>query len=224
MIFRCLLIFWRLFVSLYSLNYGNILKKNIYFLIFFLVGTAPIYPFSGDNNEYDWIQDYITPISDFPEKGIIFHWYAPLLRQPEAFEKVIKIFAKRYKNYPLDAIASLDARGFIFGAALAYELKVPLILIRKPGKLPGKVERIDYELEYGKNSFEIEINSLKPGSQVLIIDDVLATGGTAHAASTLIERLDSQVIEIACLIELPRLKGRDNVEHPVFSLIKVDVD
>lgn len=195
-------------------------KIATYLFVFVLFGITP--SAYCDPEEHLWIKDYVNPIPDFPQKGVVFQWYAPLLRNPAAFEKVVKIFAERYRDYLLDAIAGLDSRGFIFGAALAYELKVPLVLIRKPGKLPGQVERIDYELEYGKNSFEIEVDSLEPNSRVLIIDDVLATGGTAQAASILVERIGSQVVEVACLIELPQLKGRERVKFPVYSLIGVD--
>ncbi len=175
-----------------------------------------------ETGECHWIRDYITPVADFPQQGILFQWYANLLKDPEAFHKAIRIFAERYREYNLDAIAGLDSRGFIFGAALAYELEVPFIMIRKPGKLPRQVERIDYALEYGKNSFEIEIDSLNLNDQVLIIDDVLATGGTAQAASELVERLGAQVVEVACLIELPALQGRKKIKAPVYSLLAVE--
>ncbi len=181
-------------------------------------------PLLGETAGCTWIRGYITPIPDFPQKGVIFQSCTPLLKTPDAFTRVIKTFAARYHNYQLDAIAGLDARGFIYGAALAYELKIPFVLIRKPGKLPGKVERIDYELEYGKNSFEIETDSIEPGSRVLIIDDVLATGGTAQAASVLVEQLGAQVVEVACVIELPFLKGREKVQFPIFSLVAIDLD
>jgi adenine phosphoribosyltransferase len=171
-----------------------------------------------------WIQDYITPVADFPIKGIMFQWYANLLKDPKAFHKAIQAFAERYRDKKLDAIAGLDSRGFVFGAALSYELNVPFVMIRKPGKLPRDVERIEYQLEYGKNTFEIEKDSLKKGDRVLVIDDVLATGGTAQAASELVERLGAQVVEVACLIELPLLKGREKVKHPVYSLISIDVE
>lgn len=175
-------------------------------------------------NHSTWIMNYIHPIADFPKPGIQFQWYAHLLRDPKAFSRAINEFADRYRNSGIEVIAGLDSRGFIFGAALAYELKLPFILIRKPGKLPGNVEKIDYTLEYGTNSFEIEKNSLQKGQRVLVIDDVLATGGTAAAACALVKRLGADVVEVACLIELPVLKGRDKVPCPVFSLISIDVD
>lgn len=171
-----------------------------------------------------WILDYIHPVADFPKEGVQFQWYAHLLREPEAFSRTIIEFTERYRNANIDVIACLDSRGFIFGAALAYELKLPFILIRKPGKLPGNVEKVDYELEYGHNSFEIETDSLKPGYKVLIVDDVVATGGTAAAACALIERLGGEVVEVACLIELPFLQGRSRIVYPVFSLISINVE
>lgn len=201
------------------------MKKYFAFLLAIALFSSAIeHPILAETAGCTWIHEYITPIVDFPKKGVVFQWYAPLLRNSDAFTKVVKTFADRYKNYHLDAIAGLDSRGFIFGAALAYELKIPFILIRKPGKLPGKTERIDYELEYGKNSFEIEVDSLSAGDRVLIIDDVLATGGTAQAAAILVERLHAQVVEVACMIELPVLKGRERVHYPIFSLISIDVD
>jgi adenine phosphoribosyltransferase len=180
------------------------------------VGSAQV---SGDCS---WIQNYLTPVPDFPQPGVQFQWYANLLKDPKAFRAVIQTFAKRYRGSNLDAIVGLDSRGFIFGAAIAYELEVPFVMIRKPGKLPRAVERIDYSLEYGKTSFEIEIDSLDANDRVVIVDDVLATGGTARAAKELVERLGAQVVEAAFLIELPFLEGRKKVAAPVYSLISVE--
>jgi adenine phosphoribosyltransferase len=197
------------------------MKNNIVTLIAYisLLGTLSAQEETGNCL---WIRDYITPVTDFPQPGIIFQWYANLLKKPEAFHKAIEAFVTRYRDYHLDVIAGLDSRGFIFGAALSYELKVPFVMIRKPGKLPRQVERIDYVLEYGKNSLEIEVDSLKPQDRVLIIDDVLATGGTARAAADLVERLGATVVEVACLIELPALQGRKKIHAPVYSLLAVD--
>lgn len=169
-----------------------------------------------------WIQDYLTPVPDFPQPGVQFQWYANLLKDPKAFRSTIQTFANKYKDSDLDAIVGLDSRGFIFGAALAYELEVLFVMIRKPGKLPRTVERIDYSLEYGKTSFEIEVDSLTSGDRVVIIDDVLATGGTARAAKELVERLGGTVVEAAFLIELPFLHGREKVAVPVYSLIAIE--
>jgi len=171
-----------------------------------------------------WIEKYITNVPDFPKPGIQFKCYPDLLKNPEAFHRVIKTFAERYKDFNLDAIVGLDSRGFIFGTALAYEMKLPFVMVRKAGKLPRKVEKIDYELEYGKTSFEIEVDSINRGDRMLIVDDLLATGGTAAAAAELIERLGGEVIEIACLIELKELRGRERLRHPFYSLLSIEVD
>lgn len=171
------------------------------------------------NADSSWLSDYVSTIPDFPKPGIQFKWYAQLLRDPEAFRRAIGEFADRYRGSEIEAIAGLDSRGFIFGAALAYELKVPFVLVRKPGKLPGNVEKINYALEYGTNSFEMEKDSLVKGQKVLVIDDVLATGGSVLAACALINRLEAEVVEVACLVELSDLKGRERIPYPVFSLI-----
>lgn len=192
--------------------------QSFLFLCACLCGGAA----SADTANANWILDYVHPVADFPKPGVQFQWYAHLMREPEAFKRAIDAFADRYQDLGIEAIAGLDSRGFIFGAALAYKLGIPFILIRKPGKLPGDVEKIDYELEYGKNSFEIERDTLYPGQKVLVIDDLLATGGTAAAACALIERLGAEVLEVACLMELTFLSGRENVPHPVFSLVAID--
>lgn len=175
-------------------------------------------------SQTSWIEDYIATVPDFPKPGIQFKCYPELLKNPPAFKRVIRTFAERYKSYNLDAIVGLDSRGFIFGTALAYEMDLPFVMVRKAGKLPRKVEKIDYELEYGKTSFEIEVESIKTGDRVLIVDDLLATGGTAAAASTLVERLGGEVIEIACLIELIGLHGREKLQRPFYSMISFEVD
>ena len=169
-----------------------------------------------------WILDHTETFADFPQPGILFRSITPLLKNPEAFKKATAEFANRYRSMNIDAIAGLDSRGFIFGAALAYEMNLPFVLIRKPGKLPGDLEKISYSLEYGSASFEIEKSSLKPGQRVLVIDDVLATGGTASAACELVERLGAEVVEVACMIELSVLKGREKIGRPVFSLIAIE--
>lgn len=171
-----------------------------------------------------WIEEFITNVPDFPQPGIQFKWYPDLLKNPEAFHRAIKIFADRYRDFDLDAIVGLDSRGFIFGTALAYEMNLPFVMVRKAGKLPRKVERIDYALEYGKASFEIEVDSIHPGDRILIMDDLLATGGTATAAATLVERLGGVVVEVACLIELQGLHGRQNLKYPFYSLVTIEVD
>jgi adenine phosphoribosyltransferase len=179
---------------------------------------------TATEKSHQWIEEYISTVPDFPKVGIQFKWYAELLKNPEAFHKVIKAFAARYQTVNLDAIVGLDSRGFIFGTALAYEMNLPFVMVRKAGKLPRKVEKIDYVLEYGSTSFEIEVDSLKKGDRVLIMDDLLATGGTAEAASILVERLGAEVVEVACLIELEGLHGREKLRHPFYSLLSIEVN
>jgi len=176
------------------------------------------------SSDSEWIHEYITTVPDFPKPGIQFKCYPDLLKTSDAFHRAIRTFAERYKDSDLDAIVGLDSRGFIFGTALAYEMNLPFVMVRKAGKLPRKVERIDYTLEYGTASFEIEVDSIQPGDRVIIMDDLLATGGTANAAATLIERLGGEVVEVACLIELEGLNGRANLNRPFYSLISIEVD
>jgi adenine phosphoribosyltransferase len=171
-----------------------------------------------------WLEEYIETVPDFPKPGVQFKCYPALLKNPAAFHKAIGLFATRYKPMKLNAIVGLDSRGFIFGTALAYEMNLPFVMVRKAGKLPRKTEKIDYSLEYGKASFEIEVDSIRSGDRVLIVDDLLATGGTAKAAGQLIERIGGQVVEVACLIELKGLHGRENLQYPFYSLITIEVD
>lgn len=192
--------------------------------IFTLATLFSLTNLSATESQHAWIEKYVETIPDFPKNGIQFKWYANLLKDPDAFHRVISIFADRYRDAKLDAVAGLDSRGFVFGTALAYELKVPFVMIRKAGKLPRKSEKIDYNLEYGKASFEMEIDSIRPGDRVLIMDDLLATGGTAAAAATLVEKLQGEVVEIACLIELEGLHGRENLGRPFYSILSIEVD
>jgi adenine phosphoribosyltransferase len=193
-----------------------------FFVCTCLLTQIPTVESAQVSGECSWIQNYLTPVSDFPQPGVQFLWYANLLKDPKAFRSVIQTFSKRYKDSKLDAIVGLDSRGFIFGAALAYELEVPFVMIRKPGKLPRAVEHVDYSLEYGQGSFEIEIESLNQNDRVVIIDDVIATGGSAQAAKELVERLGAQVVELAFLIEISFLNGREKVAAPVYSLLSIE--
>jgi len=169
----------------------------------------------------EWVAEHLDTIPDFPIPGIQFKSISPLLKNPEAFHKVIQTLSDRYRNSDVDAIAGLDSRGFIFGAALAYELNLPFIMVRKPGKLPGDVISKSYSLEYGKNAFEIERSSVKPGQKILVIDDLLATGGTASAACSLIEELGGVIYEFTSIIELKGLGGRERIGRPTHALLSI---
>jgi len=159
------------------------------------------------------LKRYIRNIPDFPVKGIIFRDITPLLSSPEAFKKSIDLMAERIKKWDFDAIASPEARGFIFGSTLAYLLSKAFIPIRKPSKLPYKTVGIEYELEYGKAILEMHEDALEHHRKVVIVDDVLATGGTVEAISELLKKANGEVVGMAFLIELTPLKARERLKN-----------
>ncbi len=163
----------------------------------------------------------IRDVKDFPKKGIVFKDITPLLKDYESFSKTLDILVNAYSNKGIEVIAGIESRGFIFGAALADRLKIPFVPIRKKGKLPYKTISAEYELEYGTDLIEIHEDAVKEGSSVLIIDDLLATGGTAKAACELVEKLKGKVFGLGFVIELEFLKGREKLKNrEVFSIIK----
>lgn len=167
------------------------------------------------------LAEYIRDIPDFPKKGILFRDITPLLKNKKAFKKAVNDMARALGGRKIDYIVSAEARGFIFGPTLAYHLNCGFVPIRKPGKLPGKTYCHTYSLEYGKDSLEIHRDAFPPSSKVLVLDDLLATGGTALASAKLVEKLKGKVEAIIFLIELTFLKGRNKLKkYPVYSLIK----
>jgi adenine phosphoribosyltransferase len=154
-----------------------------------------------------YIRDHIRTVPDWPEPGVMFRDITPLLAHPKVFRVLIDQFVHRYYDTGLDAIAGLDARGFIIGAVLAHELKVGFVPIRKKGKLPFTTVSETYELEYGSATVEIHTDAVGRGSRVLLVDDLIATGGTMMAGNRLLERLGAQVIEGAAIVDLPELGG-----------------
>lgn len=164
---------------------------------------------------------YIRDIPDFPKLGILFKDITPLLAEPSAFQHAIDLLTEHYRNRPLDAIAAAEARGFLLAAPLALALRKPMVPLRKPGKLPHRTHAHSYDLEYGSAELHIHIDAINPGSKVLLVDDLLATGGTVLAGCELIRKAGGQVVSCACLIELTFLKGREKL-HPidVFSLVQ----
>lgn len=163
----------------------------------------------------------IRNIPDFPQPGILFYDITTLLRDKQAFRRTIELMAERYESRAIDAVVGVESRGFIFSAPLAYHLGVGLVPVRKPGKLPADTYQVEYELEYGVNKLEIHRDALEPGARVLLVDDLLATGGTIAAASALIEQVGGVVEELVFLIELSFLKGRERLsQYRVFSLIQ----
>lgn len=167
------------------------------------------------------LTDLIRNVPDFPIPGIQFKDITTLLRDGPAFRQVIDLLAERYQGRPIDAVVGIESRGFIFSAPLAYRLGVGLVPIRKPGKLPSDTYQIEYDLEYGSNKLEIHQDAFAPGARVVIVDDLLATGGTIGAACQLVERAGAVVDEVAFVIELAFLHGRDKLQqYSIYSLVQ----
>ncbi len=167
------------------------------------------------------IKEKIRSIPDYPKKGIIFRDITPLLRDKDTFNMCIDAIAEQYNEKEIDYIAGIEARGFIIGAALAHKLGKGFIPIRKEGKLPFGTISETYELEYGKETLQIHVDALKKGEKVLVVDDLIATGGTANAACKLVERLGGNVVGVAFIIELESLNGRTKLGgRKVVSLVK----
>jgi len=167
------------------------------------------------------LKKYIRNIPDFPKKGIIFRDITPLLKNPEAFRFAILELSEYFKTKKIDKIVSIEARGFIIGSCLAYELGCGFVPVRKKGKLPYKTISIKYDLEYGKDVLEIHEDAIKEKDKVVIIDDVLATGGTASAVAKLIEKCGGEVVGLGFLIELTYLNPREKLKgYDIFSLIQ----
>ncbi len=166
------------------------------------------------------LTDHIRDIQDFPKPGIQFKDITPLLAEPAAFAESIRLLADRYRDRPIDAIAAAEARGFLFAAPLALDLKLPLVPLRKPGKLPHRTYSLKYDLEYGSAELQMHVDGIKPGARVLLVDDVLATGGTMRAGCALIEHAGGSVAGCAFLVELSFLAGRERLaNYDVYSLI-----
>ena len=167
------------------------------------------------------IEKLIRDIPDFPKEGIIFKDITTLLKDKEGLKAVIDIFKEKYSGKNIDYVVGAEARGFIFGAAIAYAIGAGFIPARKPGKLPYKTINASYELEYGTDTLEMHIDAIEKGKNVLIADDLLATGGTAKAIAELVEKSGGNIVEIAFLIELEFLNGKEKLNnYNVFSIIK----
>ncbi len=169
------------------------------------------------------VADYITSIPDFPKPGIIFRDVTSVLQDAEGLKLAIDELQKRLEGVEFDAIAGLEARGFIFGMPLAYNLGKPFIPIRKAGKLPRAVIREEYALEYGTAEIEMHTDAVKPGDKIVLLDDLIATGGTVAAAAKLVEQLGGEVVKALFLLELPALKGREALAgYTVESIVTFD--
>lgn len=171
----------------------------------------------GDMETY--LKGIIRDVPDFPKPGIMFKDITPILTTPEAFRRVIDTFVERYTKMGIDAVAGVESRGFLFGAPIAYRLGAGCVLIRKKGKLPYKTIETSYDLEYGSATIEMHVDAVKPGDNVVVIDDLLATGGTAAATCELLQKQGANVIECAFVVELAFLNGRGKLGQNVCSLV-----
>jgi len=169
------------------------------------------------------LKKVIREVPDFPKEGILFYDITTLLKDGQAFAKAVDAMSERYEGGHIDAVVAIEARGYIFGPTLAYRLGVGFIPMRKPGKLPARTIQETYELEYGTDTIEMHEDAVEAGQKILVVDDLLATGGTAAAACRLVEKAGGQVVECCFLIELSFLNGRDKLgSREVFSLLKYD--
>ena len=171
----------------------------------------------------DTLKLLIREVPDFPKPGILFYDITTLLKDKEGFRLTIDAFRAHYKGAPVDVVIGVEARGFIFAPALAYAIGAGFVPVRKPKKLPAECERVTYDLEYGTDTLEVHRDAIPAGSRVLIVDDLLATGGTARAVTQLVEVLGGTVVGLGFMVELTFLNGRDKLSgYDVFSLLKYD--
>ena len=167
------------------------------------------------------LKEKIIEFPDFPSKGILFRDISPLLRDPETISFIVNEFSKRYKSTEIDLLAGIESRGFPLACALALKYNKGMIMIRKQGKLPGRTEKVSYNIEYGNATMEIQSDAVKSDQKVLICDDLLATGGTAKAAASLVEKIGGRVAGFAFIVELTELKGSEVIKNYKYeSLVK----
>ena len=172
----------------------------------------------------EYLKKKIRTIPDFPKPGILFRDITTLLADPEAFNSVIDLFEKHYQEDQIDLVVGIESRGFIIGAPLALRLGKSFIPVRKTGKLPGPTHGVEYDLEYGTDMVEVHQDAIESGSRVLMVDDLLATGGTMEGSSKLIEKAGGVIAGYAFVIELIDLKGRNRLDKPVHSLVTFEGD
>jgi adenine phosphoribosyltransferase len=169
----------------------------------------------------DQLKAAIREIPDWPKKGILFYDVTTLLKNGQCFHEVINALTTPYENKQVDLVIGIEARGFIMAPTVAYRLKAGFVPVRKPGKLPAATHKVSYELEYGTDTLEIHQDAIEPGQRVLIVDDLIATGGTARAVADIVEKMGGTVIGLAFMVELTALKGRQKLEkYKVTSVLK----
>lgn len=168
------------------------------------------------------VEDAIRKVPDFPKKGILFRDVTTAIKQPDVFKEIIDFFIDKFKDIDFDYIVAMESRGFFLGAPVAYAMGKGLVIVRKPGKLPAETISAEYQLEYGTDTLEIHKDAIEKGKKVIIMDDLIATGGTVNATVELVERLGGTVQLAAFLIELPALEARKNIRSnvPVLSMLK----
>jgi adenine phosphoribosyltransferase len=171
-----------------------------------------------DRADVSALRAHVRTVPDFPAPGIAFRDITPLLQNATAFRALCKHFTLRYRGRGIDSVAGIDARGFILGAVLAYELHAGFVPVRKAGKLPYDTVEEAYSLEYGSNSIELHTDAVRPGQRVLLVDDLIATGGTMLAAAKLLQRLGAEVVETVAIIDLPALGGSDKLRAAGFAV------
>ncbi len=169
------------------------------------------------------VKETIRSIPGWPIEGVVFRDLTTLMQNPAAFAHVCDVLCARYKDRGIDKIVGIDARGFVFGGVLAYTLGIGFVPVRKKGKLPGKTIRETYSLEYGTDTLEMHEDAISFGEKVVIVDDLIATGGTIGAAVKLVKKMGADLVECAFVVELPDLKGRDRINGcPVFAMVEFE--
>ncbi len=168
------------------------------------------------------LKEKIRTVPHWPIKGVMFRDITTLMQDPEAFRSACDEFFDRYKDMDIDKVVGIDARGFIFGAVLAYKMNVGFVPVRKKGKLPHKTISAEYTLEYGTNTVEMHEDAIEKGEKVLIVDDLMATGGTMAAAIELVEKVGGDIVECAFVVELPDLKGKEKIKHNIYTLTEFE--
>ncbi len=180
-------------------------------------------PASHNPLNIDYVKSLVRTVPDFPKQGILFYDITTVLKDKTGFAQLIDAFAAYYIEKKVDLVLGIEARGFIFGPALAYRLNAGFAPVRKPKKLPAPVARVSYELEYGSDTLELHLDAIKPGQRVVLVDDLLATGGTMEATIKLVEQLGGVIVGLAFAVELDFLKGREKFpQYDVFSLLHYD--
>jgi adenine phosphoribosyltransferase len=170
-----------------------------------------------------WLKEHVRDVLDYPKPGIVFKDITPLLLAADAFRAAVDALGEPYAAEPIDKVIGIEARGFVFASPVAYGLNAGFVPVRKPGKLPWEIEREQYELEYGTDLLEIHRDAVAPGEHVLIVDDVIATGGTAAATARLVERLGGDVVGFAFVLELAFLGGRAQLDrYPIHTLVSYE--